>query len=214
MAQPDPAPIPSARRGRYAKSDETRRRILEAALEVASRHGFHRASVARIAECAGVAVGNLHYHFGSRESLLQELMEWLPAQLLQRSASAIPDGAGFLESEEAIFRAYLSWVHDNPAYVRLAEEARLHHADVYRRHMALWLSLFRDRLRAGIASGELRALDEDELAITAHLVIGARYFIDQMIQGLDGRPYPGDEAVVRTYMGLVRRGLEAADDRR
>ena len=70
------SPAPRSR-GPYAKSSDTRARILDAALEVAGELGFHRASVARIAERAGVAVGNLHYHFGSRDELLRELMETL-----------------------------------------------------------------------------------------------------------------------------------------
>ena len=61
---------PSAPSGRaaYAKSADTRARILAAALAEASESGFHKTSVARIAARAGVAVGNLHYHFGSKRS--------------------------------------------------------------------------------------------------------------------------------------------------
>ena len=204
---------PAAARGRYAKSEDTRRRILDAALRVASEHGFHRASVIRIAECAGVAVGNLHYHFGSREGLLLELMESLATQLLERVAAEVPPDVGYLDGEEAVFRAYLAWVHDNPAYVRLAEEARLHHPELYQRHMSMWLAIHRDRLSQGIARGELRRMDDDEIAVVAHLILGSRYFLDQLIEGVDGREYPGDEVVVRAHMNLVRGGLTAASGR-
>ena len=74
MAQPpllDPSAAPTGR-APYAKSRDTRARILAAALAEASDSGFHKTSVARIAARAGVAVGNLHYHFGSRRELLRE----------------------------------------------------------------------------------------------------------------------------------------------
>jgi len=50
-------------------------------------------------------------------------------------------------------------------------------------------------------------MDEDEIATQAHFLMGARYFVDQMIAEVDGRAYPGDDAVVKAYMNLVRGGL-------
>ena len=50
-----PAPIAS-KRGPYAKSSQTRERILAAAFEVAGEVGLHRVAVAAIADRAGVAV--------------------------------------------------------------------------------------------------------------------------------------------------------------
>ena len=70
-------------RASYAKSRDTRARIMAAALAEASDRGFHKTSVARIAARAGVAVGNLNYHFGSREGLIRELMSGLVADLVR-----------------------------------------------------------------------------------------------------------------------------------
>jgi len=195
------------KRGPYAKSSETRERILTAALEVAGDVGFHRASVARIARRAGVAVGNLHYHFGTREELLLQLMAWLVDQLIAEMREASRSAGGTLASEEARFRAYLEHVHRNPAYIRLGEEVRLHHLELYAQSNRRWLAGFRELIRRGVAQGELRPMNEDEIAAQAHFLMGARYFLDQMIAGVDGRPYPGDAAVVAAYMNLVRGGL-------
>lgn len=49
------------------------RRILEAALAVWSRDGYHGSSLQDIADEAGVAKSLLHYHFASKEHLLIEL---------------------------------------------------------------------------------------------------------------------------------------------
>jgi len=207
-AQADPAPARRAgARGPYAKSSETRERILAAAYEVAGEWGIHRASVARIAERAGVAVGNLHYHFGSRDELLCQVMEWRVAELRERVEAAMPEDGTALEREEAAFRAYLAYVRRNPFHVRLAEELRLHQPELYQRAISVWLEMWREGLERGVARGELRVMDEQEIATTAHFLLGARYFLDQMITGVDGRPYPGDEAVVSAYLNLVRNGL-------
>jgi hypothetical protein len=98
-------------------------------------------------------------------------------------------------------------VKRNPAYVRLAEEIRLHQPVLYQRGIALWLTMWCDGLREGVARGELRAMEEGEIAALAHFLLGARYFLDQMIAGVGGQPYPGDDAVVDAYLNLVRHGL-------
>jgi len=206
-AAPSSAAASTSKRGPYAKSGETRERILDAAFRVASEVGIHRTSVARIAAEAGVAVGNLHYHFGSRDELLAEVMRWVLDALLQEMLDAMPEEGDFLAREEASMRAYLAYVHRHPATIRLAEEVRLYMPELYRRGTAMWLELLREALCEAEARGEIRALGEAERSALAHLLLGTRYFLDQMIEGVDGRPYPGDDAVVAAYLDLVRRGL-------
>lgn len=199
---------PGSRRGPYAKSGETRERILAAALEVAGEVGIHRSSVARIAERAGVAVGNVHYHFGSREELLREAQQWVLDELLRQVDEATRGAGGFFATHEASLRAYLAFVRANPAWVRLSEETRHHHPEIYREGLATLFALMRETLEQGIAAGELRPMTPDEIALQAQFLLGGRYFLDQALHaGVDGRPYPGDDAVVAAYLELVRSGL-------
>jgi AcrR family transcriptional regulator len=52
------------------KSDETRSRILEAALAVFRERGFERATMREIATEAGVAVGAAYYYFDSKDAIV------------------------------------------------------------------------------------------------------------------------------------------------
>ncbi|MFP6656127.1 MAG: TetR/AcrR family transcriptional regulator [Myxococcota bacterium] len=205
---PETTALPGpGKRGPYGKSKRTRERILAAAFEVAGEFGLHRATVATIADRAGVAVGNLHYHFGSRDNLLDELMEWVQQEALSIMQVAIADAPHAYALHEATIRAHLAFVRRNPAYIRLAEEVRLHRPELYKRHIANWLRMIRENLEAGIRSNEIRSMEPDEIANTAYFMLGTRYFIDQMIECVDGRPYPGDEAIVSAYLDFVQIGL-------
>jgi AcrR family transcriptional regulator len=197
----------SGKRGPYAKSTQTREKILAAAFEVAGEVGLHRAAVVTIAKRAGVAVGNLHYHFGSRDNLLHELMEWVQQDALQMIENAIHGAPNVYSSLEATVRAHLSYVRRNPAYIRLAEEVRLHRPELYKEGLATWLRLIRESLEAAISANEIRPMESDEVASLAHFIIGTRYFLDQMIECVDGRPYPGDDAVVAAYLNFVQYGI-------
>jgi AcrR family transcriptional regulator len=207
MSQDSPLAGPTARNGRtkYAKSRDTRARILAAALAEASDSGFHKTSVARIAARAGVAVGNLHYHFGSRRELLRELMGSLVADLMLRlQAADADDGADFFERQRAGLLVYLDYARSNPAYVRLADEIKLHEPDLYRRAIAGWVERMVTWIRIGIDQGTLRPMDDAEITAQAHFLLGARHFLEQMLENVAAM---GDEAVVDAYLSLVRDGL-------
>jgi AcrR family transcriptional regulator len=197
-----------SKRSPYARSRDTRARILAAALAEASESGFHKTSVARIAARANVAVGNLHYHFGSRRELLRELMVSLVADLLSRLHVAHPDeAADFFSRERAGLLVYLEYLRENPAYVRLADEVKLHDPELYRRAVAGWVERYVVRFKAGIKRGTLRPMDDAEITAQAHFLLGARHFLDQMMESADGSTEFDDEAVVDAYMALVRNGL-------
>lgn len=66
-----------SKRKQKGKTDETsphktRGVILEATVQVLVREGYEGVTTRRIAEAAGVNIGTLHYHFGSKEALLSE----------------------------------------------------------------------------------------------------------------------------------------------
>jgi AcrR family transcriptional regulator len=206
MPQTTPLSRPTAPgRAQYAKSRDTRARILAAALAEASEAGFHKVSVAGIAARAGVAVGNLHYHFGSRRRLLRVLMGSLAADLMSRlHAADADDHADFFERQRAGLLVYLDYLRANPAYLRLADEIKLHEPDLYRRVVAGWVERMVARIRVGIDQGTLRPMDEAEIAAQAHFLLGARHFLEQMLESADASE---DEAVVDAYLALVRNGL-------
>jgi AcrR family transcriptional regulator len=64
-----------ARRVGYKKSEDSRRQILDAAIAVLSRRGLASTSVQDIADAAGVSKGVVHYHFDSKDELLEHVLD-------------------------------------------------------------------------------------------------------------------------------------------
>lgn len=63
---------------------KTRGRILAAAKEALLEIGFSRLSTRKITEAAGVPLSQIHYHFGSKQNLLLEVLEEENRKLLER----------------------------------------------------------------------------------------------------------------------------------
>ena len=55
---------------------DARERILAAAVDRIARHGIDEVRIARIAMDAGVSTSLVHYHFDTREALLEEALEY------------------------------------------------------------------------------------------------------------------------------------------
>jgi AcrR family transcriptional regulator len=190
-------------RGKYARSEETRARILAAALEESAHVGFHKASMANIAARAEVAVGILNYHFGSRQEMLRELMS-TQVQNFWSSLSQPRAGRGFYEYEAAILRDYLEFLHANPYYIQLSEEIRRYEPELYERGSGIQLEYITRGLETGVDRGELQSMAADEIRTRAYLILGAYTFLDRLVEG---DIYPGDEFVITIVMNTLRNGL-------
>ena len=86
------------RPGTQQRGEETRGRILDAALELFAASGFDGASTRTLAERAGVNLPAIQYYFGSKEGLYRAVVEQISEQMqsgfapvLQRVHRALAD---------------------------------------------------------------------------------------------------------------------------
>jgi AcrR family transcriptional regulator len=77
----------------YETGKATSAAILSAAETVLVRYGHAGFTLKRVAEAAGIAVGNLNYHFPTKDSLLLRLVERTLAAFLRQFAALPPSGA-------------------------------------------------------------------------------------------------------------------------
>jgi AcrR family transcriptional regulator len=103
------------------KSLRTRARILDAAMTLFARVGYHAATNGMIADAAKLTRGAMLYHFASREDLVVAAVAHIEverARLFERAAST-PPAPGVDAAEQAI-DAYWALLHE-VAFVAFAE---------------------------------------------------------------------------------------------
>ena len=81
---------------------DRRRQILDAAIRVFARQGFHSTRVADIADEAGVAYGLVYHYFTSKEQVLNELFSERWSLLLQAIGEAEANASEPREKLEAV----------------------------------------------------------------------------------------------------------------
>ena len=100
---------------RWARTDATQQRILDAATEVFSTRGFSAATMADIVDHSGASIGSIYHHFGGKKELFLAIYDRLSANVERRIAEAARDAAD-LNSRQAFgvhARAYLDAIWAN-----------------------------------------------------------------------------------------------------
>jgi AcrR family transcriptional regulator len=87
--------------------------LIDTAVEVFARNGFHATSMNDVAEAAGVTKPVLYQHFASKRDLYLQLLGDIGAQLRETIAKATSDAAGPRQQIEGGFRAYFQFVADH-----------------------------------------------------------------------------------------------------
>lgn len=104
---------------RERKKQETRQRLMEAALRLFREHGYDAATVEQIAEAADVAKGTFFNYFETKEAILPALFEWR----LQELAAALSPEHGAPDSPVARIKLALRLMASDPLADRaLAEQ--------------------------------------------------------------------------------------------
>ncbi|HEY3087645.1 MAG TPA: TetR/AcrR family transcriptional regulator [Jatrophihabitantaceae bacterium] len=93
--------LTATREPRQDRSRATRQRLLEAAVDCLAELGWTRATVAVVAERAGVSRGAAQHHFPTREALFTAALEYMAAERIaevRRRGAALPPGSRHTEA--------------------------------------------------------------------------------------------------------------------
>lgn len=180
--------------------EESRARIMAAALELFGRDGYDGTSVRAIAQAAGVSAGLLYTHFEGKDGLLRALFEASMADV--RASFAEAEAAGTpAERIERLVRASFRILRERETFWRLSYGVRMQEAVLagLGERVLAWTGEIRRVLErylreAGFAHPEIEA------AVLFALIDGvSQHYV------LDPAGYPLDAVVERIVAGYRSR---------
>ncbi|HLF89858.1 MAG TPA: TetR family transcriptional regulator [Anaerolineales bacterium] len=93
---------------------QTRQDLLDAALSVFSRKGYHATRLEDIAEAASVTRGAIYHHFGSKADLYTALVNDVSAQFGLITQQAIEQGGDFYQVGTRVMVNTWTYLEENP----------------------------------------------------------------------------------------------------
>ena len=190
--------------------EEKRRAILDAAIRVFARRGYHGARVGDIAREAGVAHGLLYHYFASKEQVLHTIFRENWAELIGRFRAVEASSEPAAEKIEAIAKILLRTWRNDPdlVTVMVREVARSPALQAEVEEVREVFGIVQRIVEQGQASGEFRRDFDPRLA--SWILYGG---LEEVLTGwvLGGLPGGGDgiARAERTAIDLQLRGLSA-----
>ncbi|MFE9170772.1 TetR/AcrR family transcriptional regulator [Streptomyces kebangsaanensis] len=180
----------------------TRRRILDVALELFAEQGYEKTSLREIAEHLGVTKAALYYHFRTKEEILVSLFEGLtqPVEELIEWGRRQPHT---LETKQEIVRRYDRALADAAPLFRFMQENQ---ATVRELRIG---DAFKDRMRGlkDIIIDPDASLADQVRCVSAIFTLHAGMFV---MQDLGGDPEERREAVLEVAIDLVTQAHRGA----
>jgi AcrR family transcriptional regulator len=191
------------------------RRILDAAASVFARRGFSDARMDDVADEAGVSKGGLYLHFKSKDDLFDALMGYVVGLQARRLAKAGAGDGPVADRLTAYFHEYVGdmvgMARFYPIIMETYSRAARHESvrQMLVRYLDASLPDLSGLIAAGIASGEFKPADPDEVALQLLGMLEGLAIVWALAPERLQLPDAGDRAVRRFIDGL-RPGPEAS----
>lgn len=95
--------------------------ILDAAVKVIARHGYHRTRVADIAREAGVADGTVYIYFNKKEDILISLFQVMMARFVEELRLILEQCHDANKKLQSIITYHLTTLENNPEQARVTQ---------------------------------------------------------------------------------------------
>jgi len=193
---------------RQAGAEEKRRRILDAAVRVFARRGFHTSRVGDIAEEAGVAHGLLYHYFSSKDEVLETVFRENWRELLERFEQVEASDEPADEKLRGLVKILLrTWRNDAELVtVMVREVGRSAHLASQVEEIGKGFAVIQRVIEQGQDDGVFRP--ELDARLASWVVYGG---LEEILTGwVMGRLPDGDEEVARaerTIVDVVSHGL-------
>jgi AcrR family transcriptional regulator len=191
----------------------TRSRILEAALERFANQGYHATKVADIVESSRTSKGAVYFHFPSKQDIFLGLVDQFAALLEGRVQEALAAESSGVDRVEAALTVVMNTFtrYRQLAKIFLIQAAGLgrefesKRLEIHRRFIAL----IQDQLEQALEEGDLAAVDPE---VTAYAWMGA---VNELVISWVHDGHPDPEQALPELRGLLLRGigLELPEDK-
>ncbi len=165
-------------------------RILQAAVRVFARQGFHQSTVAQVAREAGVADGTIYNYFRNKDDILIQFFAVRAGQVFARFRRETARGGNGLEKLRLLIRAHLEEFHRDPDMAVVYETETHQSSRLAEEQIRAMAKTYQDILAEIIEQGQEEGLFRRNLyaGLVKRLILGA---VQETISSWlrSGRPY-------------------------
>jgi AcrR family transcriptional regulator len=192
---------------RAEKADANRKALFKAAADVVGTLGYADASIARIAERAGLAQGTFYLYFDSRQDLFDQLLPRVGEMMLDYVRESIKGARDFFEIEERGLAAFFNFLVENPAFTRILYETDPVSPSAGERHINLVVQKYTRFVDRALKERQIRPLSTIERDVLIYVMMGVRDYLSKYIRRSKSNREVKIKRIVDAYMSILRNGV-------
>ena len=196
------------------KSERSRAMILEAALQLFSKHGYRGTSIREIAEAAGLSTGNVYHHFPDKEALFRTLLDqyWAAIDTPEFPFNKALAAGTFPDDLEALAEAARTSVmafrqHVALIYVDVVEFDGTHIRKFYSGMSGRFASFLNQRFPDGSLKEQLAPGCDPTTALMLASRIFLHYFAVEVLFGVPDQLGKDTPAAMKEISDILRHGF-------
>lgn len=186
-------------------TNETRERILDAALSVFSRKGYHDTRLDEIVDESGTSKGSIYFHFPNKKQLFIALVDKFADLLEERVIESVPDDEPSVVRVRVALTTVLNTFskYRRPAKILLIQAAGLGSIYEEKRNEVhdRFANLIKTYLDEAIAHGDIEPIDTE---IVAWAWMGA---INEIVIRWVYTGHPEPDQIVDTLLPMLLRSV-------
>lgn len=196
---------------RQEKAALNRTAFIDAAAQVIGAVGYEKASIAKIAEAAGLAHGTFYLYFTDRQELFDQILPLKGLEIMRFLRNEVREATTVIEMERLGLLGFQKYIERSPWFFRLLHEGRSATPKGHATHMSNLVTAFKRALRRWQSQGQLPDFTDEQLETLSLLMIGARdyLFVKTTVEGPVFQPLT--ESKLEVYLTVLESGILGED---
>lgn len=196
--------------------DETRARIVQAALDCFAEHGLAGSSVRDIARAASIRVSTLYHYFPSKDALYRDVQQRVHEELQAIAVEELGRGLALTELTRRVVGRTFDYFLEKRACLQLWCRAAVEPTPAdqgSRERRAHWLAFIESTLGPARASGDVEDVNPVHLMVTIDALIHWHVLSEPVYRDVLGRGFEDPALVADTrehVIGVALRTLGLA----
>ena len=182
---------------------EARDNLMLAASRVVGRKGYKGASVARIAEEAGISIGHCYKYFPSRDAILENLILWVLEKFEEFSEKNLSKAKNYIEFEHEALNQYFKFQKKYPFFITILRDSEVETPTTWQEFTERRFVRYVEALSAAFDRDELKGFKREQIPHISRMLSAMRRTI---VFGYSEKT-PDREEAIKVYDIFVRQAL-------
>jgi AcrR family transcriptional regulator len=178
--------------------------IIESAMQLFYKNGYHGTTVNNITKKAGIAAGTFYLYFPSKLALYKHILIMLSHDIRREIAAKVSLKDSRYDKEREGIKAFILLAKEKPHMYNIIWESLYIDRELFRDYYQSFASRYVKNLNQAVKDNEVRDLDTD---VVAFVLMGITNFVGLKVVLNLGENNDNIDQIIDVVMDLLNKGL-------